>query len=81
MTSIGITDNYNVNTLVLFFILLFYKPCHISVYFAYRSHMKIQFDSLTHMSLKYYRFRWSGRVKADTKRLNNGLKTKKSHSF
>ena len=58
MTSIGTTGNYNVNTLVLFFILLFYKIISrvtISVYFAYRSHMKIQFDFLTHMSLiKYY---------------------------
>ena len=50
MTSTGTTGNYNVNTLVLFFILLFYKIISrvtISVYFAYKSHMKNQFDSLT----------------------------------
>ena len=39
MTSTGTTGNYNVNTLVLFFILLFYKMLSrvtISVHFAYR---------------------------------------------
>ena len=47
MTSTGTTGNYNVNTLVLFFILIFFKMLSrvtTRVYFAYTHIRKFRFD-------------------------------------